>query len=96
MSMMLFAIVFTSIDSTYATFENSLQGSHQEYSEALVSEGTSTLSELKGSERRVTEVKKCEKCRGILQSDFALSNLNVMAHYKDLDTSRTFLSVAWI
>ena len=93
-SMMLFAIVFTSIDSTYATFENSLQGSHQEYSEALVSEGTSTLSELKDRSEELRKLKSVKNAGVYLQSDFALSNLNVMAHYKDLDTSRTFLSVA--
>ena len=93
-SMMLFAIVFTSIDSTYATFENSLQGSHQEYSEALVSEGTSTLSELKDRSEELRKLKSVKNAGVYLQSDFALSNLNVTAHYKDLDTSRTFLSVA--
>ena len=62
--MMLFAIVFTSIDSTYATFENSLQGRIRN----IRSTGFGRNEHIIGaerSERRVTEVKKCEKCRGI-------------------------------
>lgn len=79
-SLFLFSVVFSGIESTYATVENSTQGTHQEYSEVVQIYGDC-------SEKKIEEINKTiAGCSGVQKSGLFLAgsmftmNNDVAAH----------------
>ena len=69
-SMVLFSVVFSSVETTYSTYENSTQGTHVEYTEALEITGNCSLAEKEKICRKISKLRGVKRAglyrRGIL------------------------------
>lgn len=83
-SMILFTVIFSSVETTYSTLENSMQGKNEEYAEAIAIRGKCSQER---EEQICQEVQKLDgvKKAGILQLGMLLvQDRRQLRHYKKM------------
>lgn len=81
-SMVLFSVVFSSVETTYSTYENSTQGTHVEYTEALKIIGNCSLAEKEKICQDVSRLKGVKKAGLYRPGNLYLPGYRQKEHFK--------------
>lgn len=81
-SMVLFSVVFSSVETTYSTYENSTQGTHVEYTEAIEVKGNCSVAEKEKICQDVSGLKGVKKAGLYRPGNLYLPDYRQKEHFK--------------
>lgn len=84
-SMFLFSVVSSGIESVYATYDNSMEGKHQEYTECIFIRGKYETEQAKRIVQDVLKLSGVQKAGILLAGDLYTSNTEITGHIRDFD-----------
>ena len=81
-SMVLFSVIFSSVETTYSTYENSTQGTHVEYTEAIEVRGDCSVAEKEKICQDVSGLKGVKKAGLYRPGNLYLPGFRQKEHFK--------------
>lgn len=81
-SMVLFSVIFSSVETTYSTYENSTQGTHVEYTEAIEVRGNCSVAEKEKICQDVSGLKGVKKAGLYRPGNLYLPGFRQKEHFK--------------
>ena len=78
----LFSVVFSSVETTYSTYENSTQGTHVEYTEAIEVKGECSVAEKEKICQDVSRLKGVKKAGLYRPGNLYLPDYRQKEHFK--------------
>ena len=84
-SMVLFSVVFSSVETTYSTYENSTQGTHVEYTEAIEITGECSVAEKEKICQKISQLKGVKKAGLYRPGNLYVPDYRQKAHFKDAE-----------
>ena len=91
-SMVLFSVVFSSVETTYSTYENSMQGTHVEYTEAIEITGDCSVAEKKKICQDVSKLKGVKKTGLYSPGILHMPDYGQKKHFKNAEDADSWYS----